>query len=248
MLATPVHHVPTGADWPHEVKWDGVRRAGRHDPRRRRTRLISRNENDVTVAWPELSRAAARRPRPAGRRRGDRAQRARAARLPGARRTGCTCATPRGRAPGSPTAARDATWSSTCSASTARTSPPSRWGSGARCCAASALGALDVAGAGGVRRRRRCCSRPPCSRGSRGSSASGCTSRYVFGERSRELAEVRPPPPRLVRRRRLAAAGGHDRPARRAAGRASRPRRGWSTAAGSAAASPARPAARRWAP
>lgn len=54
MLATPGTHVPPGEEWVHEVKWDGIRlladqRAGR------RTRLWTRNENDATIAWPEIA-------------------------------------------------------------------------------------------------------------------------------------------------------------------------------------------------
>ncbi len=53
MLATRGTTVPTGPAWVHEVKWDGIRvlvqvRAGR-------LRLFSRNENEVTVAYPELA-------------------------------------------------------------------------------------------------------------------------------------------------------------------------------------------------
>jgi bifunctional non-homologous end joining protein LigD len=52
MLATRGDHVPSGPDWTHEVKWDGIRAlvevaAGT-------VRIWSRNGNDVTVAWPEL--------------------------------------------------------------------------------------------------------------------------------------------------------------------------------------------------
>lgn len=51
MLATKGDHVP-GAGWTHEVKWDGMRvlveRTGRG------LRIHSRNENDVTVSFPEL--------------------------------------------------------------------------------------------------------------------------------------------------------------------------------------------------
>jgi len=52
MLATRGTSVPKGPDWLHEVKWDGMRvlvevRAGR-------LRIFSRNENDVTVSFPEL--------------------------------------------------------------------------------------------------------------------------------------------------------------------------------------------------
>jgi bifunctional non-homologous end joining protein LigD len=56
MLATKGTHVPTGVEWVHEVKWDGVRvltdtAAGRDG----RARMWSRNGNDVTIAWPEIS-------------------------------------------------------------------------------------------------------------------------------------------------------------------------------------------------
>ncbi|WP_245916770.1 non-homologous end-joining DNA ligase [Nocardioides gansuensis] len=54
MLATRGHQVPTGSEWLHEVKWDGIRllidlRADGS------MRLTSRNENDVTIAYPELA-------------------------------------------------------------------------------------------------------------------------------------------------------------------------------------------------
>jgi bifunctional non-homologous end joining protein LigD len=64
MLATRGDHVPTGSDWTHEVKWDGMRvlvdrvaggRAalgGRAESRP--LRIWSRNENDATIAFPEL--------------------------------------------------------------------------------------------------------------------------------------------------------------------------------------------------
>jgi bifunctional non-homologous end joining protein LigD len=52
MLATRGTHVPTGDEWVHEVKWDGMRvLVDVHDGR---LRLTSRNENDVTVSFPEL--------------------------------------------------------------------------------------------------------------------------------------------------------------------------------------------------
>jgi bifunctional non-homologous end joining protein LigD len=53
MLATRGSHVPTGADWQHEVKWDGMRVLV--DVRRGAARLASRNENDATVSFPELA-------------------------------------------------------------------------------------------------------------------------------------------------------------------------------------------------
>jgi bifunctional non-homologous end joining protein LigD len=53
MLATRGTTVPSGPEWLHEVKWDGMRVlvevAGG------RLRLLSRNENDVTVSFPELA-------------------------------------------------------------------------------------------------------------------------------------------------------------------------------------------------
>jgi bifunctional non-homologous end joining protein LigD len=52
MLATRGDHVPAGADWVHEVKWDGIRALA--DIRAGRARLFSRNENDVSAAYPEL--------------------------------------------------------------------------------------------------------------------------------------------------------------------------------------------------
>lgn len=53
MLATPGRHVPAGDAWTHEVKWDGVRALT--EVRHGTLRMTSRNENAITVAWPELS-------------------------------------------------------------------------------------------------------------------------------------------------------------------------------------------------
>jgi bifunctional non-homologous end joining protein LigD len=57
MLATKGDRVP-GEGWTHEVKWDGMRvLVDRHpgDPAGSRSlRIYSRNENDVTVSFPEL--------------------------------------------------------------------------------------------------------------------------------------------------------------------------------------------------
>ena len=52
MLATRGRQLPTGADWRHEVKWDGMRVLAEVGPGS--VRLTSRNENDVSVAFPEL--------------------------------------------------------------------------------------------------------------------------------------------------------------------------------------------------
>ncbi len=57
MLATTGEVVPRGADWTHEVKWDGMRvlvevRAGR-------VTVSARTGNDVSAAYPELQVLAA---------------------------------------------------------------------------------------------------------------------------------------------------------------------------------------------
>ena len=54
MLATRGTHVPTGDEWQHEVKWDGMRVLV--EVRGGQARLWSRNENDATVSFPELAR------------------------------------------------------------------------------------------------------------------------------------------------------------------------------------------------
>lgn len=54
MLATKGTSVPAGAEWAHEVKWDGVRVLA-DTSREGRTRFTSRNDNDVTLAWPDLA-------------------------------------------------------------------------------------------------------------------------------------------------------------------------------------------------
>lgn len=53
MLASKTDRVPAGPQWLHEVKWDGVRVLV--DVRDGAVRMTSRNDNDVTPAWPELS-------------------------------------------------------------------------------------------------------------------------------------------------------------------------------------------------
>ena len=55
MLATKASSLPTGPEWTHEVKWDGVRiladlSATHGGP----ARLWSRNANEVGVAWPDV--------------------------------------------------------------------------------------------------------------------------------------------------------------------------------------------------
>lgn len=57
MLATKADSVPTGEGWTHEVKWDGVRAIA--DVREGAVALTSRNENPITIAWPELVAAPA---------------------------------------------------------------------------------------------------------------------------------------------------------------------------------------------
>jgi bifunctional non-homologous end joining protein LigD len=58
MLATRGTRVPTGAEWVHEVKWDGMRVLA--SVRRGKLTLTSRNENDVTVSFPDLEGLADR--------------------------------------------------------------------------------------------------------------------------------------------------------------------------------------------
>jgi bifunctional non-homologous end joining protein LigD len=56
MLATKGDHLPVGAGWLHEVKWDGMRTLVQVDRRAsgRPPRIWSRNENEVTASFPEL--------------------------------------------------------------------------------------------------------------------------------------------------------------------------------------------------
>jgi len=55
MLATKGTHVPTGPEWAHEVKWDGVRILGDVVAGNEgRARLFTRNGNDASLAWPEI--------------------------------------------------------------------------------------------------------------------------------------------------------------------------------------------------
>jgi bifunctional non-homologous end joining protein LigD len=56
MLASPGTVIPHGPDWVHEIKWDGMRVLA--DVANGRLKLSSRNENDVTATFPELSTLA----------------------------------------------------------------------------------------------------------------------------------------------------------------------------------------------
>ena len=53
MLASQGTRVPTGPDWVHEVKWDGMRVLA--DVHEGQLRLASRTEKDVTATFPELA-------------------------------------------------------------------------------------------------------------------------------------------------------------------------------------------------
>ena len=53
MLATRGTHVPTGPEWLHEVKWDGMRVLVDVRPDGE-LHIRSRNEKDVKVSFPEL--------------------------------------------------------------------------------------------------------------------------------------------------------------------------------------------------
>nr|WP_274387610.1 hypothetical protein [Salsipaludibacter albus] len=58
MLATPgTEALVSGSGWTHEFKWDGIRVLVVADGDRHR--LLTRNGNDVAVAWPELAPLAA---------------------------------------------------------------------------------------------------------------------------------------------------------------------------------------------
>ena len=55
MLATKASSLPTGPEWAHEVKWDGVRILADLSATHGGTaRLWSRNANEVGVAWPDV--------------------------------------------------------------------------------------------------------------------------------------------------------------------------------------------------
>lgn len=56
MFATKGSRLPTGGEWLHEVKWDGIRTLV--EVRSGVVRLWTRNENDVSVAYPELQALA----------------------------------------------------------------------------------------------------------------------------------------------------------------------------------------------
>jgi bifunctional non-homologous end joining protein LigD len=56
MLASAGTVIPVGPQWTHEIKWDGMRVLA--DVAGGRLRLWSRNENDVTTTFPELSTLA----------------------------------------------------------------------------------------------------------------------------------------------------------------------------------------------
>ena len=60
MLATKGTHVPTGEEWSHEVKWDGVRMLADVAKGSPTARLTTRNGNDATVAWPDVHPAPMR--------------------------------------------------------------------------------------------------------------------------------------------------------------------------------------------
>jgi bifunctional non-homologous end joining protein LigD len=53
MLATTGRTVPTGDEWTHEVKWDGIRVLA--DCTGGLDRFFSRNGNNITAAWPDVA-------------------------------------------------------------------------------------------------------------------------------------------------------------------------------------------------
>ena len=54
MLATLAEHLPSGAEWVFEPKWDGYRALGY--VRGGEARLVSRNGNDLTTRFPDVAR------------------------------------------------------------------------------------------------------------------------------------------------------------------------------------------------
>lgn len=60
MLATKGDVVPTGDEWSHEVKWDGVRMLADVSNGAAVARLSTRNGNDATIAWPDVNPAPMR--------------------------------------------------------------------------------------------------------------------------------------------------------------------------------------------
>lgn len=52
MLATAGTHVPTGPEWVHELKWDGIRLLV--DCTDDGVRMTTRNGNDRTASWPSI--------------------------------------------------------------------------------------------------------------------------------------------------------------------------------------------------
>lgn len=54
MLATAGDHVPSGPEWSHEVKWDGIRILAEVTDAAEVARLTTRNGNDATAAWPDV--------------------------------------------------------------------------------------------------------------------------------------------------------------------------------------------------
>ncbi len=98
MLATRGDHVPTGTEWVHEVKWDGIRALV--EVADGAVRVWSRSGRDLSVAFPELAELA-RGPRRPGARRRDRGAR---------RRRGADVRRPRRPDPHHRRAARRAGW------------------------------------------------------------------------------------------------------------------------------------------
>ena len=233
--------MPTGEEWPHEVKWDGMRvLVGRRATARRG--CGRRNENDATVSFPELHAAAPGRRRCCSTARWSRSTTGLPdfGALPDRMHVARADRGARGSPSGSPVTLHGL-----------RPAPPrrprpdrrSRWPSAASCSTGLDLRRRPLAGA-----RRRTTTGAMLfdatrQQGLEGIVSKRLSSRYRPGPAQQGLAEVPAPPPRVVRRRRLAPRDRLARPARRACSWASRPPTGCSTAAGSAAASPGKAAA-----
>ena len=156
------------------------------DVRRRRDAAAEPQRERRDRRLPRADRRPGRATRPARRRRGGRARRRGAPDFARARRSGCTSATPPRRArlaerlPGDAAGLRPAA---------PRRPGPDRPAAGRAArdrCAGLGLQRRPLADAAGVRRRADALRRHAASRGSRASSASGCTSRYRPGLRSKD--------------------------------------------------------------
>ena len=192
MLATRGTHVPTGDEWQHEVKWDGMRVLV--DVQRRRGAAVQPQRERRDRVLPRARRGPAARRRPAGRRGGG--VRGRRAELRGPGRADARLPR-RSREAHWPSASRSPCSSSTCSASLGVTCSTSRSAYADRCSRSSTSSddrwqtppayddgqmLFDATLPAGTRGHRQQARHQP----------------LPAGPAQQGLAEVRPPPSRVV--------------------------------------------------